>query len=303
MLEAMTTQSPYAELLAAIETTNHSVELLGGTTRYWVYGPSDARDTVIIAHGYRGEHHGIEPIIAYLPEVRFISPDLPGFGESTPLTDAAHSIEGYAAWLRMFVDAVAPGGRAIILGHSFGSIVTAAAVAAGLHTPGLILINPIAVSGLAGPRPFVTKLTLAYYALARRLPEKLGRALLGNRLIVQFMSVSLAKTKNPALRRWIHREHQTYFSRFASRDVVVEGFRASISTDVSAFAPRIRVPTLLVAANLDDITPIAAQFHLEKALSDARLVVLEGVGHLIHYEVPHLAADAIRAFFVELRRR
>ena len=37
-------------------------------------------------------------------------------------------------------------------------------------------------------------------------------------------------------------------------------------------------------------------------LPDARLVVLEGVGHLIHYELPHLAADAIRAFLLEVRR-
>lgn len=296
----MTTQSPYATKLAAIETTDHAVELFGGTTRYWVYGPPDARDTVVIAHGYRGEHHGIEPIIAHLPDVRFISPDLPGFGESTPLTDLKHSIDGYATWLHAFVDAVAPGGRALILGHSFGSIVTASVVADGLATPGLILVNPIAVSGLKGPRPFVTKLTVAYYKLARLLPDRLGRALLGNWLIVHFMSVSLAKTKNETLRRWIHNEHHTYFSRFASRDVVVEGFLASISTDVSAFAAGIRVPTLLVAADLDDITPVSAQFELEKMMPDARLIVLNDVGHLIHYELPHLAADAIRAFLLEL---
>ena len=302
MLGAMTTESPYATKLAAIETTDHTIELLGGTTRYWVYGPADARDTVVIAHGYRGEHHGIEPIIAHLPEVRFISPDLPGFGESTPLTEAPHSIDGYARWLRMFVQQVIPGGGAIILGHSFGTIVTANAIAAGLATPALILVNPIAVSGLRGPRPFVTKLTVLFYGLARRLPEKLGRALLGNWMIVRFMSVSLAKTKTASLRRWIHHEHHTYFSRFASRDVVIEGFLASISTDVSAFARDIHVPTLLVAAKLDDITPVAAQFELEKMLPDARLVVLEGVGHLIHYELPHLAADAIRAFLLEVRR-
>lgn len=298
----MTTHSPYARLLAAIETTDHAVDILGGTTRYWEYGPADARHTVVIAHGYRGEHHGIEPIIAQLPDVKFISPDLPGFGESTPLTDGDHSIVGYSTWFRMFVDAVAPGGTAIVLGHSFGTIVTSHAVAAGMATPALILVNPIAVSGLAGPRPFVTKLTVLFYWLAGRLPEKSGRALLGNWLIVHFMSVSLAKTKNPGLRRWIHREHHTYFSRFASRDVVNEGFLASISTDVSAFASDIHVPTLLVAARLDDITPVAAQYALAKVIPDATLVVLDDVGHLIHYEKPELAASAITEFLGKLRR-
>ena len=104
---------------------------------------------------------------------------------------------------------------------------------------------------------------MAYYRLAALLPEKLGFALLKNWLIVQFMSSSLAKTKDRARRRWIHAEHHTYFNRFANRDVVVEAFLASISTDVSAFASRITVPTLLVAAELDDITPVAAQHDLQ----------------------------------------
>lgn len=298
----MTTQSPYASLLAAIKTTNHSVDILGGRTRYWVYGPADASHSIVIAHGYRGEHHGIEPIIAQLPDVRFISPDLPGFGESSPLTERDHSIGGYSDWFRMFVDEVVPGGEAIILGHSFGTIVTAHAVAAGLPTPALILVNPIAVSGLAGPRPFVTKLTVLFYWLAAHLPARAGKALLGNWMIVQFMSVSLAKTKNPGLRRWIHREHHTYFSRFANRDVVHEGFLASISTDVSAFAPDIRVPTLLIAARLDDITPVSAQHDLAKRIPDAELVIIDDVGHLIHYEKPAVAATAITRFLARRRR-
>jgi pimeloyl-ACP methyl ester carboxylesterase len=35
---------------------------------------------------------------------------------------------------------------------------------------------------------------------------------------------------------------------------------------------------------------------LQREFPDARLRVLGGVGHLIHYEVPELAADAIRDF-------
>ena len=164
---------------------------------------------------------------------------------------------------------------------------------AGLETPALILINPIAISGLKGPHPIATRITVAYYRLAALLPEKLGFALLKNWLIVQFMSSSLVKTKDKARRRWIHAEHHTYFNRFASRDVVVEAFLASISTDVSAFASRIGVPTLLVAAELDDITPVAAQHDLQDTFPHAALRVLPGVGHLIHYEVPAAAASAV----------
>lgn len=296
----MTVESPFAARLKHIPVQRLELTVLGSTTRYWVYGDPDAAFSVVIAHGYRGEHHGLEPVIAELPSVRFISPDLPGFGESTPLTDAQHSIDGYARWFTAFVAALDLAKPPVILGHSFGSIISSAAIVAGLQASSLILVNPIAVSGLKGPRPFATWLTVAYYRAARILPEKVGHALLRNWLIVQFMSSSLVKTHNPARRKWIHAEHHAYFNRFANRDVVVEGFLASISTDVSQFAPRITLPTLLIAADLDDITPVAAQHELQELFPNATLRILTGVGHLIHYEVPELAAGAIRDFLATL---
>lgn len=295
----MIVHSPFATLLADIPVERHELSVLGSTTRYWIYGDPEAETTVVVSHGYRGEHHGLEPVIAQLPGVRWISPDLPGFGESTPLVDVPHSIEGYARWLIAFFDALSLSGKAIALGHSFGSIISSQAIVLGLQTPRLILINPIAISGLDGPKPLATKLTVLYYRLAGRLPERVGSFLLKRWLIVHFMSVTLAKTKDRALRRWIHAEHHNYFNRFASRDVVVEAFEASISADVSDFAEQISIPTLLVAAELDDITPVSAQYELEKQFVDARLTVLNGVGHLIHYEVPALAAKAIREFLAE----
>jgi pimeloyl-ACP methyl ester carboxylesterase len=290
----MSVDSPFAALLAGIPVEKHEVTVLGSTTRYWVYGDPHAATTVVISHGYRGEHHGLEPVIAQMPGVRWISPDLPGFGESTPLVDVPHSIEGYARWLIAFFDALGLTGKAVALGHSFGSIISSQAIVLGLDTPRLILINPIAISGLEGPKPMATRLTVLFYRLAGRLPEKVGTFLLKSWFIVHFMSITLAKTKDKSLRRWIHAEHHTYFNRFASRDVVVEAFEASISANVSDFAEKIEVPTLLVAAELDDITPVAAQYDLEKMFPHASLTVLHGVGHLIHYEVPVLAAEAIR---------
>ena len=292
----MTADSPYAAALAKTPVQKKEVSVLGSTTRYWVYGDPDATRTIVVTHGYRGEHHGLEPVVAQLPCYRFISPDLPGFGESTPLTEAPHSIDGYATWLNAFVSELGLRGSAIILGHSFGTIVTSAAVAAGLPTPALILVNPIAISGLAGPHRFATRLTVFYYWAAAKLPQRMGYALLRSWLVVQFMSIVLVKTKDKSLRTWVHNQHHTFFSRFSDRDTVVEAFDATVSTDVSQYAAKITVPTLLVAAELDDITPISAQYDLQRAFADARLRVIGGVGHLIHYEKPVEAAEIIADF-------
>ncbi len=286
--------SPYADRLQRLAVERREVEVRGGTTAYWEYGPADAEVTVIAVHGFRGEHHGLESVLAFLPEARVIAPDLPGFGETDPVPGRTYDLAEYVAWLTEFAAAVAPG--AVILGHSFGSIVTSAAVASGLETPRLILINPIGAPALEGPKGIMTRLAVLYYALGARLPEKLGTALLRNRLIVRVMSVTMAKTSDRELRRFIHDQHDTYFSRFADRDVLRDAFVASVSHDVSEFASAIDVPTLLIAAQRDDITPIEVERELVKRFDDGTLVEIAHVGHLIHYETPAEAAGAIRRF-------
>jgi len=288
-------ESPYAALLAGIPVRDSTVRVMGGDTRYWVYGEDDAPLTILVVHGYRGEHHGLEPVIAHLRGLRIISPDLPGFGESGPLGSVKHDIAGYTAWLAAFVDALGIGGS-VILGHSFGSIVVASAVAGGLAAPRLILVNPIAAPALEGPNRFGSLLTLNFYRLARALPAKLGAGLLSGWPIVRGMSIFLAQSKDARVRRFVHDQHHTYFSRYATRDSVVEGFEASISSDVSLFASRIDVPTLLIGADNDPITSVAAQQKLETLFPDARLVIMKGVGHLVHYEKPREAAEQIVGF-------
>jgi len=169
-------------------------------------------------------------------------------------------------------------------------------VAGGLPTPRVILVNPIGAPALEGPRGILTRLAVFYYWAGARLPRPIGEAVLRSRLIVRVMSASMAKTRDRELRRFVHDQHDTYFSRFADRDVLHDAFLASVSNDIRAHAPAIAQPTLLVAAVQDDITPIEAERHLVTLFADARLVEIDGVGHLIHYETPQPAAEAIRTF-------
>ncbi len=288
--------SPYADRLAAIPTRERTSDVLGASTAWWEYGDPDAETTLVLVHGFRGDHHGLEPIVAHLGQgIRSIVPDLPGFGASDPLRHGAHDIAGYAAWLRAFVATVG-GPDPVVLGHSFGSIVVASAAASGLRARRLVLVNPIAAPALEGPKAVLSRLAALYYRLGAVLPRPLGFALLRNRLVVRIMSIAMTTTRQPALRRWIHDQHDRYFSAFDDRRVVLEAFRASISEDVSHFVPRITERTLLIAAAEDQITPLPAQRTLAQRFTDGALVVVPSVGHLIHYEAPAAAAAAITAF-------
>ncbi|HYI34098.1 MAG TPA: alpha/beta hydrolase [Glaciibacter sp.] len=292
----MIVPSPYAEKLARLPARAHTMSVQGGDTRFWEYGTSDAATTIVMVHGFRGDHHGLESVAAQLDGVRIIAPDLPGFGESQPLAAGHHDIAGYSAWLRAFVLSLALRGRVVILGHSFGSIIVAAAMADGLDADDVVLVNPIAAPALAGPRGILTRLAVFYYWLGAKLPERIGFALLRNRVIVRVMSIAMAKTHDRQLRRWIHNQHDRYFSAFSSRSVVLEAFTASVGSDVSEFAAAIRPRTLLVAAEKDDITQVPAQRRLQALFPDAVLQVIPEVGHLIHYEAPEQAAQHISAF-------
>ncbi|GAA1755365.1 alpha/beta fold hydrolase [Agromyces humatus] len=290
--------SPYAEQLARIPVRAHRVDVEGTETAWWEYGEADA-PALVLVHGFRGDHHGLEPVVAQLPGYRIISPDLPGFGESATFAARPHDIDAYADWLAAFISAIGLDGHYDLLGHSFGSIVSSAAVARGLAPERLVLVNPIGAPALEGPRGIMTRLAVLYYRTAAALPERAGYALLANGAIVRVMSVTMAKTRQKSLRRWIHDQHDRYFSAFGDRDAVLEAFRASVSHDVSEYAADIHVPTLLVAAERDDVTPLDAQHRLATRFPDAKLEVIPEVGHLIHYETPGDAAARILRFLRE----
>ncbi len=294
----MPIDSPYRTLLNALPQRERTVDIEGVRTAVFEYGPEDA-PAIVFVHGFRGDHHGLEPVAAHLPGLRVIAPDLPGFGASDALPLA--TIDAYATWLRALVaaEAAAAGEAPAVLGHSFGSIVVAHAAAGGLDASRIVLVNPIATPALSGANRIGSLLALGYYRAAAALPERAGLAVLGAPPIVRGMSAFMAKTRDRSLRAWIHDQHDRYFSRYASRRSVLEAFDASIRHTVGEVADRIRLPVQLIAADLDDITPLAQQHRLRTLLPDARLSVLRGVGHLVHYEQPREAAAVIRRFLAE----
>jgi pimeloyl-ACP methyl ester carboxylesterase len=277
--------------------------IAGGVTHWWDYGVHDAEATFLLVHGFRGDHHGLEPLakalLAALPiPARVVIPDLPGFGRSSTGQDFAN-LALFTAWLHAFTAAISPLGPPILIGHSFGSVIAAAASAGPLKESAirrLVLINPIGAPALAGPRRLATAATIGYYRLAGLLPERPGLALLCNPAIVRVMSMAMAKTRDRRLRRWIHDQHRRYFSVFQDRGTVLDAFRTSVENDVSMFAAHVTTPTLLIASDKDDITTIPAQRRLQALFPEARLSVIHGAGHLVHYEAPAIAAREIARF-------
>ena len=277
-----------------------AVEVDGARIAYWVYEPAEVTAetrTILVVHGFRGDHHGLLRVADQLTDMRLIMPDLPGFGSSAAFAGTGHSVAAYCQFVEGFMSALGLGADTVLLGHSFGSIIASHFVAA---RPGavaeLVLVNPIAAPALEGPKGLMTKLAVLYYEAAARLPQRFGLALLRSQAIVRVMSVTMAKTGDKDIRRFVHAQHSAYFSSFADRDSLLQAFKASVGSNVTEVAGELTLPVLLIAGEKDEIALLADQHKLAAKLPDGRLEVIPGVGHLIHYETPEPAAHYIRRF-------
>lgn len=296
------------------------------TTRYWQYGEGMGSGSfpegcypVLLVHGFRGDHHGLEIIANYLlkliPNVSIISPDLPDFGRSGDLPESApgeDSIDAYVAWLQDFVERTNPLGLPLhVVGHSFGSILTSAFAAA--HPDSLArlsLINPISEPALEGRQRVTSRLASLYYRAGAALPEKIGYPLLRSQLITRLSSEVMMRTKDRAMRRFINGQHAAYFGSFGSRRGVLSAYEASIAHTAAEYAAAIRVPVQMLVAEDDDLgTPETARAMYATLTSRdlpapsagprERLDMIPEVGHLIHYETPRRAAELIADFAAE----
>jgi pimeloyl-ACP methyl ester carboxylesterase len=276
---------------------------------------------MVMVHGFRGDHHGLALLADCLPDTEIYLPELPGFGHSPAFPDAEHTVAHYAAAVRNAVQALglvpvpAAGRRAaapettaarpVLLGHSFGSVVAShLAAEQPARWRELILVNPIcepALSADGSPSErALARLAQGYYAASAALPEALGMALLSSPVVVWFTGTVMAKTEDRQTLAYLHDQHQSYFSAFDHRRVLVESYRASIRGTVLDVADRLELPVLLIAGAEDELGSVAGQEHLARRIGEvsprARLEMLDDVGHLIHYERAPEAAGLIRDF-------
>lgn len=273
-------------------------QLLGSRCRWWVYGQEEA-DPLLLIHGFRGDHHGLELIAAGLADYCLYIPDLPSFGRSEPLEGIQHSISSYASWILAFIDQVIRQ-PVHLVGHSFGSIISSyAALARPQLVSQLSLINPICQPALEGDQRLASLLAQAYYGLGALLPGRLGFALLRSPLITRLTSEFMMKTPDPALRSFINGQHLAYFGAFSNRQALLETYQASISHTAADYTPALPQPVQLLAAERDDLGSLDLQKKMASQLQLGRLDIIPEVGHLIHYETPLRAAALIADFHQE----
>ena len=133
---------------------------------------------VLLVHGnFAGKLWWREILAKPLPGVRFIAPDLPGFGESRVNGTFRPSIPFYARSLAGFLDELGVG-RVLLLGHSFGgAVATELALSDPDRFPALFLLAPPPHTGLYTPEylyPFLESYRRDRLSLRAALLQNLG---------------------------------------------------------------------------------------------------------------------------------
>jgi pimeloyl-ACP methyl ester carboxylesterase len=283
--------------LAQRRGLERSIRISGSETKYWFYpAASKSRGSLVFVHGFRGAHDGLHAIIGEMTDYDCYAPDLPGYGNSTPM-NREHDLEGYSAWLGELLSKLKLENAPDVIGHSFGTMVVSAHAASQANDmANVILINPVSKPSLQGPRWFTSALTSALFWSTSKLPERGSRFFVDSWPVLQFVSSVMSKTRDKELRNWIHRQHHTTMKNYANKAVMYESYLASVHHCVEEYAPRIANRTLMIAGERDDITSVKQQREVAAKIENAELVIVPKVGHLIHYEASERAADLIKAF-------
>jgi pimeloyl-ACP methyl ester carboxylesterase len=247
---------------------------------------------LLFIHGIRGTHHGLEAIVGALPSYECIVPDLPAFGSSEPL-GGEHGLAALHVWLEELIDQFKPDA---IVAHSYGTLlVSGAPAAAGIRQ---VLINPVIELDTSRAKKISSRLTTAFYGLCEALGETWGRRLCSARILVDTMSFGLASKAGADVRHWVFAQHREHFSNFANLRSLAE--HSKLATSLSLELARAKVtPQLLIGSSRDVITGREQVKRYAELVEEAQFEILEGFGHLVHYEAPELAAQAIERFVGE----
>ncbi|MDH6133100.1 pimeloyl-ACP methyl ester carboxylesterase [Kitasatospora sp. MAA4] len=215
---------------------------------------------------------------------RVLAPDLPGFGAAAPLPDAP-SLDLLADGVARLLDSAGID-RAVVGGLSMGGYV---AMAFARRHPGrlsgLLLADTKAsadTEAARANRERIAAAVLARDSVRLLAEEKLETTLLGPAAAPELVAAvrALIAAATPAGVAWAQR---AMAARPDSFDVLAG----------------LRVPAAVLVGAQDALTPPADARAMAQALPDARLTVIEGVGHLSALEAPEAFNTAVR----ELLRR
>ncbi|MCJ2015029.1 alpha/beta fold hydrolase [Methylobacterium sp. J-076] len=282
------------------------VDVPGGRLATMQAGPADG-PPVVLLHGASANSAdpmgGVGHLLA-ARGFRVVAFDRPGFGWSDRPGGGGDADP--AAQARLIAQALAALriGPAIVLGHSWaGALALALALDYPDRVSGLVLAAPVAMP-MPGPMtlPWYWRLALkppVLWVLSRTVGPPVALAYLGE------VGRRVFKPEEP-VPGYLETSRSALVLRPGTLLANVQDL-VGLPSALAAMSPRygsLRLPTTVVAGAADPIVRADAQaVPLSRAIPDAHLVLLPGVGHMLHYTAPDALAGAVSDLEATLRRK
>lgn len=236
-------------------------------------GP-DGAPAVLLLHGAGGTRLDWPAELRRLPNAAVYALDLPGHGRSAP--PGRETIDDYADVVQTLLEQMELD-EVIVVGHSMGGAIAQTLALRDLpRLAGLVL--------------------LASGARLRVSDAILGRPRAEFSEVVDFITRYAWSPEAPA--EVVANARQLLGEN--EPEIVQGDFAACNRFDVMAAVEGITHPTLVIGGTADRMTPLKFSEFLADRMPGARLVTVEGGGHMMALEQPEVVAAAIRAFVDEV---
>jgi pimeloyl-ACP methyl ester carboxylesterase len=244
---------------------------------------------------------------------RVVLYDQRGHGRSAPAAGGDYSLEALGRDLHAVLDATVAAGPAVVIGHSMGgmSILSLAAQFPdefGTRVRGVVLTNTAAsdlfraMLGNLGARaggflfPAIRRLAANPERAYRLRSQALGRGADLAYLIAR--STNFGPDASPALVDYL-----VSVAADTPAEVWTDVMTSLIELDLADAIEHVRVPALVVAGDLDRLTPPATALAIKRRLPEARMVVFRGTGHCPMLERHEQFNEVLSSFLGEVQAK
>ena len=242
---------------------------------------------ILLLHGFGASLQAWDDWAPALEKnLRVLRIDIPGFGLSGPAVNQDYSDAADVARVIAVMDQLGVQ-QVIVAGHSMGGrIAWNLAAAHPERVSKLVLLSP---DGFPDPNAKSDK-TYEVPALLGLLPYSLPKWAL------RMGGVAPAFADGSQLTPQMMQRYHDMMLAPGVRTALLERMRQTRNSDPVSRLQSIKAPTLLLWGEKDAFIPVSNAQDYLKAMPQATLVTLPGVGHVLHEEAPKASVQAVLDF-------
>ncbi len=242
---------------------------------YAAHLPKNANQTVLLIHGAGGSHLVWPAQLRRLPNTAVYTLDLAGHGRSH--LPGRQTTTAYAQDILDFINALSLE-NVTLVGHSLGgAIVQQLALAAPPHVTSLILL------GTGAKLRVSPQILEAAEADVETAVELINQYLWGNAPTAKMIAAN----------------RQTMLA--CPAEVMLGDFIACNLFDLREQVAKIQLPTLVISASKDQMTPPKFGQFLAEQLPNGKFALLDGVGHMLMLEAAEEVTQLVSQFLGDLQ--